>query len=410
MKKIFSLILAVGLTYCCTACSGSSPSSSSTEKVSQDFLQEWENCISKDYPNLDFSSCLGARAPESDEYYRIEIQSDVDMWAGMSNKELLDRFEEYCRRYIGEYDTDCMFVSAYELPYVDDFYDSNGILYRGRNKISDHRESIENEEVNMYDLEYLNIETHQYLWWDDSMAVPHWINRGAAYELLNDPSIRVSSWIPSDIGAPDAVYFNDGTYNDEKYMLSDGELSISEAIEYFTNEYFSSYAEPPGEKYTFKVRTVEVYELSDGIYCYNIIYTPAWDLIPFEFMGEYYSHGDTPHIFSKNCQALMVRRNDIDVIIDPYFQPTEEIGEPLTDIISVEAVMDIVSSSLSQSVVFEVITADLIYHGEYADDNKTAQLTPTWCIELLNTNDDLSYRLYIDAVSGKCSYFTYTPI
>lgn len=416
MKKILCVILsASSLLMLCTSCSSSDTALNPVdiENVSRNFQQELENCRNKSYDNLDFSDCSAIRLPEFDRCFDIEAGR---ISQAMSNKEILNKFEEYCEYYIGEYDPECMFfyssdlILDAELPYI---VDENGIEYAGRTKISDYIDSLENDELQIHDVEYLDVNKHQYLWWIiTSTSSPHWVNKGTAYDLLGDNTIRVSSWIPSDLGTPVAIYFNDGTHDDVSYMLSDGEVTIGEAIRYFEEEFFNSLPVEKDKNYSLKVHSVNVYEIADGIYGYNIIFSPAWNSISFENMGEFFTYSGYDHnAFTINCQALMVKKDDIDSVINAVFPSVEEVGDQITELYSLESAADIVSKKLSNEIMFEVQSVDMIYRGGYDDEEReVALLKPTWRFILFNTNDDINYCVYVDGTNGECSYFSYRTI
>lgn len=421
MKKILCAMLSIAFLSCCTACdnkvsktSENSEAPINVESVSRNFQRELENCKNKDYVNLNFADCSASRLPEFDECFNIEVSSISQT---MSNKEIINKFEKFCEYYIGEYEPEYMFFYSSD-PSLDvelpNMIDENGIEYRGRTKISDYIDRLENDDLQIYDVEYLNIEKHQYLWWIMQLnSSPHWVNKGTAYDLLNDNTIRISSWIPSDIGDPIAVYFNDGNHDDVSYMLTDGEVTIGEAIRYFEDDFFSTLPVEKDEKYSLSVNSVNVYETAEeGIYCYNIIFSPAWNSVSFENMGEFISYSNhDQNAYTMNCQALIVKKNEIDTVLYAYFPAVKAVGEPITELYSLEAAADIVSEKLSNAVMFDVQSVDMIYCGSYeGEERKVALLKPTWRFILFNTNDNINYCVYVDGASGECSYFSYRPI
>ena len=129
--------------------------------------------------------------------------------------------------------------------------------------------------------------------------------------------------------------------------------------------------------------------------------------IPFE-IAEDKSGSNLPDYYAIYSQALIIKKNDIDAAHS--FGPISDIqeaGGEITKIIPFKEAADIVSEGLTQSVKFDVISTDLIYHGSTNDDNISI-LKPTWTFVLYNNNDGNYYNVYVDAVSGDFNYYRYT--
>ena len=340
------------------------------------------------------------------ELHNVEYESVIGI-AEMPQKEMLDTFKEYCLYYFGECLDDFAFFDTLET--IGDTTPPeiivDGVSYRGYYKITDHREGLENGSIKINWLVYRNIEKNQYMWWGYG-KYPHWINRGTAVTILDD-NIRASSWLPSDMGEPIARYYNDGKNDDIKYKLADGEVSIGEAIKYFTEEYPKSL--PFEDKPSYTVKYVDVYKLTGDTYGYLLWTSKLYASVSFELGTEMVTNGPVPDYYTQNSQALMVRKNEVDVTVS--CEPStnvKETGEPLSNIISLKEAADIVSQKLSQNVKFNVVSTELIYHG-IRDEEYTAHLKPTWQFVLYNQNDSMNYNVYVDAVSGDCNYFRYSP-
>ena len=143
--------------------------------------------------------------------------------------------------------------------------------------------------------------------------------------------------------------------------------------------------------------------MDNETYAYVLITTTMFNGIPYEQDYEIYSSSVIPDHFASYGQALMIMMNDIDTAL--WCCPETEmkpVGNPVEKIVSLKAAADIVSHNLSQSVKFNIISMELIYHG------RSALLKPTWLFTLYNTNDSLYYNAYVDAETGKFSYFAYS--
>jgi len=67
-----------------------------------------------------------------------------------------------------------------------------------------------------------------------------------------------------------------------------------------------------------------------------------------------------------------------------------------------------ISESLTESVIFDVKTIELVYVRKYVTDENghinidtyENRITPAWRITAINTNDSLTYMCYVDAADG----------
>lgn len=375
--------------------------------ATENYNADFESCQNTSYINLNWTDTGKCPVYPVSEIHDIECESVVGI-AEMPQKEMLDKFKEYCLYYFGECLDDFAFFDTLET--ISDTPPSevivDGVSYRGYYKISDYKEKLENGSLEINWLVYRNIEKNQYMWWGYG-KYPHWINRGEAVTILND-NIRASSWLPSDMGEPIARYYNDGKSDDVKYKLADGEVPIGEAIKYFTEEYPKSL--PYEDKTSYTVKYVDVFKIAEDTYGYLLWTSKLFDSVSFELGAEMVTNDSVPDYYTINGQALMVRRNEIDVTL--HCEPNtdvKETGEPLSNIISIKDAADIVSQKLSQNVLFDVQSTEFVYHGS-RDSEGVAHLKPTWRFVLHNENDSMNYNVYVDAVSGDCNYFSYVSM
>ena len=418
MKKIiliFAFLLL--LTACGTSADFSSESSETAEcidgnnqtdikqtnvlGVTEKYNTDFESCKNTAYINLDWTNAVNYPVNSVSEIYDLQYDGDIHIIETIPQKDRLEQFKEYCIFYFGEYLDECAFFESYDtIPNVTKTETpANGITYRSYYRVSDFQNELENNKVRISWLIYRNIEKKQYLWWAQT-EYPHWINKGEAMTALAQ-NFNYTSWIPSDLGEPIARYYNDGKSDSVTYKLSDGEISIGDAIRYFTEDYARSL--PYEDKPEYYVRYVDVYKMDNETYAYVLITTTMFNGIPYEQDYEISSSSVIPDHFASYGQALMIMMNDIDTAL--WCCPETEmkpVGNPVEKIVSLKAAADIVSHNLSQSVKFNVISTELIYHG------RSALLKPTWLFTLYNTNDSLYYNAYVDAETGKFSYFAYS--
>ncbi|MCH5197034.1 MAG: hypothetical protein J1F28_09975 [Oscillospiraceae bacterium] len=413
MKRFMcAAALAVLLTGCSNTQNNNNNNNNSIESnpITWDLGKELEIISSKEYVNLNFGSCPEARLPSLTECYNIKAYYTGN--SELTNAQKIEKFEEYCVYYFGECDPEYALFEPQEygsVPHED--LEINGISYSGHPKISDHKDKLESGEMELSYFVYRNIEKNQYLWWlCETSLEPHWFNRGQTLGIPGDGTNRVSSWIPSDLGEPSFGFSGNEITADKSFRLLDGELSVSGAVKFFEGEYFRSLPFEVDDDISFSVHGVDVYNVSDDVCAFNILFTPAYKNIPLEYGGEYISYNNNDNYFTINGQALMIKKNDIDVAL--HFNPPviEEVGEPIKELVSLESAADIVSEKLSQEVMFDVRSVEMIYRGKTDLETNTALLNPSWKFTLFNSNDGRFYNVYIDAVSGECSYYSYSPL
>lgn len=423
MKKI---ILIVVFTLILTACDSKTSSVlvesktpiggeitiENVKTITENYDADFEVCKNTEYVNLDWSDAGKCRVYPASELYNAEYTSTLATAEISSQSEMLDKFKVYCNSYFGECLDDFAFFRAVADETTVMLPDTppvivNGVSYSSFHRISDYKEKIEDGSIKLNFLIYRNIEKNQYLWWCFG-AYPHWINKGVALTAIGDSTNKCSSWLPSDLGEPVARYYNNGKNNDVKYKLLDGEVSIGEAIRYFTEEYPKTL--PFEVKPSYSVNYVDVYKLNDETYAYLLRAVTMLNSLPLELGGEMVVDSSIPDYFTTNGQALMVKRNDIDVTYDCDSKTNlRQIGEPITNIISLKDAAEIVSKNLSQTVRFNIISTGLIYHGE-KDENYNANLSPYWQFILYNPNDDMNYNIYVNASSGDFDYYKYSSV
>lgn len=372
---------------------------SNVQEVTEKYDSDFESCKNASYINLDWTNASKCPVNSVSEIYNLQYDGEVRTIETISQKDRLELFKEYCIFYFGEYLDECAFFDCTELNAEREEISADGITYRAYYRIPKFQSELENETVKISWLIYRNIEKKQYLWWADT-TYPHWINRGETITALADNEFKFTSWIPSDTGEPIARYYNDGKSDSVTYKLSDGEMSIGDAIKYVTKEYGKSlpYEDIP----EYYVRYVDVYKMDNETYAYLLMTTTMYNGIPFEQGYEMKTTSILPNYFTEYGQAMMMKKNDIDTTL--WCCPETEltpVGSPVEEIVSLKEAADIVSQKMSQNVKFDVISTELIYHGT------TSLLKPTWLFTLCNTNDDLYYNVYVDAEAGTVRYYSY---
>ena len=398
--------------------------------ATENYKADFEACKTAGYPNLNFENTMRFPVAVIEKCRDLEVtpldEQKQEIGALMTEKEKVEKLKEYCEFFFGEYNEEYSGFTSWDGK-IDSRESINvdGAGYTVSERISDYMEEIENEAFHIDWFLYVEPYKRNYLWYTPAtMKYPYDLNKGEAATILQGSGKGV---LPFSHGASEfaweervARYFNDGTNNDVTYRLADGDCSIGEAIEYFTKDFWEALPFDPEDKQPYLVRYIDVFPMTDDTYAYFIRFSPTVGApIPFErsiYMsgigigiggGEY---ADTmPNEFSLSSQALMIKKNDIDMAnsFDPLYG-THETGGEITKIVPLKKAVDTVSEKLTQGVTFDVVEVDLVYHGNNVPSDTATVLKPTWLIRLFNPNDANYYITYVDAVTGDLSIYNYT--
>lgn len=386
---------------------GDVSSAGNVKEVTENYNSDFELCKNTEYANLDWTNAEKCPVNTISELYNIEWGTAPALYDRPAD-EILNCFEKYCREIFGEYEDD--YALFEQKDFTDEFPHAprevvNGQEVRGYYKISDYKDKILDGSIEVCWLVYRNYEKKQFMWWPGE-RYPWWINKGAALNILNADETLITGWLASDMGEPLARYYNDGKNDGVKYKLSDGEVSIGDAIKYFTEEYPKSL--PFEEKPSLLVNYVDVYELKDGIYAYVFAASCMYNSVPIERIDELSANSPIPNYASLDAEGLMVKSGDIDFSYScTPLTNVSAAGEPVTDILSLKEAADTASEKLTQNVKFNVLSTEFVYNGVIKDDG-SCYMKPTWEFRLYNENDALHYTVYVDAASGDCSYYKYS--
>lgn len=377
----------------------------SVEQATANYEDDLQKCKSKKYDNLDWTNVCELQMPVLTECYDIQATA---YYSKPSNKEAISAFVAQCEQHFGaEYKSDKIYFRA-NRDYAQSTETGNGMTYNAGVKLADFRAELENDDsILIYDFCYIDLENLNYLWgFTDSN--PLWLCKGEAIRFL-DYKYRPTSLLPSDLTDDYSyeTFANNSDNLNKKYNLANGEYSFAEAVSFIENEFYPSDI----DNLSCKVTTITPIQIKDDVYFYNMSFVPTWNNIPFDSNGEFEaSDSNSANFFRYNAQALIVNKNEVDIA--HRFSPLdiENFGEPIDRMLTLEKAADFASESLTKGVMFEVRSAELVYSGAKDNETNIASLCPTWRFILYNENDEKFYNVYIDAVSGECSHYSYSPL
>ena len=243
----------------------------------------------------------------------------------------------------------------------------------------------------------------------------HAYNRGAAMAI--DPSP-----MPANIYFPAAahdilqIYDMDALYSEDTWMLTDGNLSVIDAVKLAETLLATSSELKP------LIRNLNVVSLTDTINVYCMAVTLQYGGIPFDIADISPSavSFESVSLASENEQKSYVNlpgtivisdNQNIDFQIGICTDYTIEVQETAFECITPESAIQIASEYLTEGVMFEADKMELIYAPytiSSANEPIRQQVDPVWKIRLFNSNDNMYYALYIDALNGECNCYKYT--
>lgn len=383
MTLLKTISLAAAASLLLTACGSTTSSSGESagviesnsvttplKTVTENFAAELNELKSTPQVNIDWSNAvIGYPLQGISECYAVKLMGDFEAHPEkvMTVEEQLAQFERYCKTYLGEYNSEFACFDTKNRELSDDDYTIDGIeneVFTAFPKIDEHKEQILNGEV--VPVWYLYVDNYRqiYLWWSaESMIYPHWYNKGTTLRML-DKYYKASSTIPTDIGEPVAIYPNDGSHNNESYHLLDGDVTVGEALDWFTNNYMKSLGVIADEDIQKPaVKQIEVYKITEDTYAYVFLFAPMANGIPFDYAGtrSYRVYqGETMFTsITYASQALMLKSGEIDWAFGCTPEMFTTVGEPITEIISLKKAADIMSKSVSENVLYKAKTVEL---------------------------------------------------
>lgn len=426
LRNIFAFSVAICLIFSgCGNTTGISEESSEIvesigdttplKTVTENYAAELNELKSNPHKNIDWSNAaIGYPFRGISECYAVKLMDDYEVHPEkvLPIEEQLAQFEYYCKIYLGEYNSEFACFDTKNRELSDEDYKIDGIedeVFTDFPKIDEYKDKILNGSVQPTWYLYVDHKRQIYLWWSaESMIYPHWYNKGTALQML-DKYYKASSAIPEDLGEPIAVYANDGSHNNESHHLLDGDVTVGEALDWFSNNYMKSLGIAENDIEKPAVRQIEVYQITEDTFAYVFLFTPTVKGIPLDYTGERIlriSQGENVfNSVTRSGQALMIKSGEIDWAIGCNPDMYTTVGEPITEIISLKKAADIMSESVSENILYKAKTVELVMTADRKKDKNAGKteenpLMPMWKFTLQNDNDGFLYDFYIDAVSG----------
>lgn len=227
-------------------------------------------------------------------------------------------------------------------------------------------------------------------------------NKGKAVQTIQG-DILLETFNPMDYFTLVGRYSPDSM---ETFNLRDKKIPINEAVTFYEN-YINGLPYPENPELNMCVVDVNVLQINDNTYGYSFVTTKMYDGIPFDYIDSGVSYSTFEDYSFVIGQGFMIESDDVDSAYGIYRSGTINNKANYTEMISFQSAAEIISNSLSDSIVFQAKKAELVYCAKTIEgiditvENYKQPTSAAWKLTLFNPNDNLTYVCYIDAVNGE---------
>lgn len=244
------------------------------------------------------------------------------------------------------------------------------------------------------------------VWNKSDLVLPFRMSQGTARTLSgSDKALAV--WLPAQSCTLAETYLREEITPELSYDLWEGTVSIQEAMDYLEHDYL----EQIGCVTDFGIRAAEVgvFQVTPEIYGYNFYVSKTFGGVPFDMiknMTGFSDSSDGKEYSRQMAEVFMIESDDVDTFMDIGVHKPYTITDEITEIVSLQRAVEIASQTMTNSVVFQVRQAELVYTAYYPEKGNysTVIAQPEWKITAYNANDDLIYLVYVNAQNGEYRY------
>jgi hypothetical protein len=224
--------------------------------------------------------------------------------------------------------------------------------------------------------------------------------------LKKDREVSIAGWIPIyDYGKVTTSYIFPKTDN-TPYTFSNVNATISE-ISKFTENYLKENLPTQIFANNYSVYRTQILENTENGNALRLLLTPKINDIPFDYLeseAQINSQQGKNYVYTV-AEALIYKNNDIEYLYGLSPQNYTETGEKTQEILSLNNAIDIINKQVTNSISFEISLVEFVYCPYTTDTTNNTQIArPSWKFTAYNANDNLTYRYYVDALTGEFRY------
>lgn len=303
-------------------------------------------------------------------------------------------------------------------------YDENGKRIKGLNLVRDYYDDLASGNQGRVNFLYDETWNQDVTEWNDPVCLELGCPIGYGYAIfykgdaayysgMIDDSIQgikrypiLESYDPIDYFSVVGMYSPNST---ESFQLTDKEVSIKEAVEFF-EDYMNNLPVSGNVTLDVTVSEVLVLEIQKDLFGYYFYTSGKYDNVPFDHIRMGSSNpSPTYDDVSFGGYGFMLKSDDVDVVYSLLRRQVIESPSYLSEIISLNDAIQRISKALTSNVVFDVQKIEFVYTQKMAKEKDVPfdyvvyprKVTPSWKMTLYNANDDLTYICYVNAKDGE---------
>lgn len=410
-RSHFVAMLAIAAITCtflgCTDKNESSNVKSNMQNIYKSIEQQKDNVIKKDFNNLKFSKDFSVEFPDTDSVETFEMT----IKPSLSGEEVYKRFDDTVEKYFPGFLTE---DEKKELYLVNiDTEDDNQAL----GKFYDYKDQILNGELAA---PFMFVQTPKLFVQMFPNGCIHTVTGSKAFDIKNiEKGKTVAMYCAADenkITERIRMPFGSDFSGDDIYKLLDKEVALADAVKFakenLTEEFDKGAANP---ELSADITDTWIVDMGDGIYGYHFLLTSVYNNIRFDSLPvkeptvfqtiDSETSVDYKLYFS---HAFMIESDKLDSIM--AFNRAYDILEPQKhdEVITFESAVDALSNEMSGVVQLTVNRAEFVYVPKHIEENDNRlDVSACWKFMARNSNDQLNYVIYINAVTGSCEYYKY---
>lgn len=232
------------------------------------------------------------------------------------------------------------------------------------------------------------------------------MSKGKEMHIIRGENDFASNYINLDIIEKISSFGN----SEKSFQLLKGQMTYKQAQDYVVNFFNNELLNERDSMLSTNVPEIITFKLKDNTYGLNIIARRTFNNIPFDYVisGSISSAMSDGKEYKRDMMFInIIEANDFDWICSN--SASESIipdGKASNSMISLKKIIDIVSEKFSGEINLKISNIDLIY-TQLVENENTFIARPTWKVRGINSINNKTVDVYVDALNGECRYMTY---
>ena len=418
MKKILTFILSIVLVLLVSGCDDTGDKN--LQKISDlrhELNEQIKEVKNAGYKVVTLSDDFVAKIPDSDILYDLTLTAET-----FDFQQFYDKFDKIFDKEFGDIytqeDKDALYRVLYEGENGENYLEDTVLLKNRIDKLKSGEQKLGQIYVDT-DKAYLTL----FLFGTGVYGLSH-------DDLLKQAGvtdyISVSMYDPTNFFDVVKNYLD--VDSEDRYALLDREVSVRELAEK-AKEMTAEYNYSWGGDLEPEVYQVRIIDIGGGKYGFDFTFTPSYKGVIFdsyEFTDSagqsMYGEKTLSHDYDLFMpQAFMMEYGQFERFHGGYSGYTAKETASHDRVISFADAVKILEDELASQMELSVSRAELMYTGMYpaSEDDKdensensgetvdrsVEKAFPVWKFRCHNTNDDLKYIIYVNAINGKVEYY-----